>query len=322
VYFDEVIRAYCVANKTVFQTEHGNKSGNIFTTELNNIVNTIYCWYVFIITTGNTSLQYFLENVEEANFGDDKLCSISDAVIDKFNFLSYQKVMQELGQVITPGDKSEEVKSHSKNLSDMIFLKRHFKKLGTIWICPLDKESIEGVFNYSSLEDDEVEEWFSTILEQLVEASLWGKTYFHEFQKTLLKFSLNKNFNQQNYALCRRIYPLLRAEFRQIFCIALDRFGVLDSDISQILRKNLEANKKELTFYERIELKCEVRDSVNIDKTKSPKTPNSKPSNLPKRQEFYFTKFYSEDEYSHASKNECGKGFTILDPQWWTQLCQ
>lgn len=285
VYFDEVIRAFCVANRTVFQTEHGNKSGNIFTTEFNNIVNTIYSWYVFIKVTGNTSLQYYLENVEEANFGDDKILAISDLVIDLFNFFSYKKVLEELGQVITPGDKSEEIRSHSKNLSDMIFLKRHFVKFGSIWICPLDKDSIEGVFNYSSLEDDEVEEWFSTILEQLVEASLWGKKYFLQFQKTLLKFALQKTFYEQNRVLCSRIYPALRAEFRQIFCIALDRFGVLDSNISQILRNNLSDNKKALIHYERVELKREIRDSVSIKQEENKAIYQSKtePNNLSQR---------------------------------------
>ena len=72
VYFEELIHTVICASKTLFMTNRGNKSGNVLTTELNCLVNFMYGWYVFIKTTGDTSLQSYLRYVRDKNFGDDK----------------------------------------------------------------------------------------------------------------------------------------------------------------------------------------------------------------------------------------------------------
>nr|ULF99687.1 MAG: putative polyprotein [Picornavirales sp.] len=202
-YFEEVIRTVLVANKTVFLTSHGNKSGNPLTTELNCIVNLLYSWFVFRRTTGMKSLKEYQQHVVDLNFGDDKILSVSDEVIDRFNFLSYQKEMLALNQIVTPGSKGDEVAACTRNIHEISFLKRHFVEMSAgIWIAPLEKASIESVFNYSSLSDEEIEEWSSTMMEQQIEAMLHGPKYYDWFIHKLKDCVRSKRFKYQ--------YPLLR----------------------------------------------------------------------------------------------------------------
>jgi len=229
VYFNEIIYTVMCAYKTVMLTTHGNKSGNPLTTELNCIVNFLYSWYVFRTVTGNKQLEYYMEHVVDINFGDDKVLAVSDEVIDKFNYFSYKDIMSKLGQTITPGNKAGIEIKCTRDLSEISFLKRHFSAFNNdIWFAPLDRDSIEAVFNYCSLDDEEIKEWVVVIQEQLIEAMLHGSVYFKYIAKTLSKFvRFDKNF--------KLTYPQLRAEinskiswsFEHYLDLFLTRIGLL-----------------------------------------------------------------------------------------------
>lgn len=229
VYFEELIYTIICASKTLFMTNRGNKSGNVLTTELNCLVNFLYGWYVYINTTGDTCLQSYLRYVRDKNFGDDKFIGLTQEAVDAgFNFHAYKKVMAEIGQTVTPGNKSEEELPYCENICEMQFLKRNFHQLfPTIWIAPLDKTSIESVFNYSCLTEEEIEEWQATIREQLMEAMLHGKKYYSSFVKKLREFVSTYQFKHCYPELREAIMPILLNRYVDMLRSYLLRIGVL-----------------------------------------------------------------------------------------------
>nr|ULF99739.1 MAG: putative polyprotein [Picornavirales sp.] len=229
VYFEELIYTIICASKTLFMTNRGNKSGNVLTTELNCLVNFMYGWYVFIKTTGDTSLQSYLRYVRDKNFGDDKAMGLTQEAVDMgFNFHAYKKVMAEIGQTVTPGNKSDIELPYFEDICELQFLKRNFHQLyPTIWIAPLDKTSIESVFNYSCLTEEEIEEWQATIREQLIEAMLHGKKYYSSFVKKLREFVSTYKFKHCHPELREAIMPILLNRYVDMLRSYLLRIGVL-----------------------------------------------------------------------------------------------
>jgi len=235
VYFEELIYTVLCANKTVFMTKHGNKSGNVLTTELNCLVNFLYGWYVFRKVTNMTSLIDYMKHVVDKNYGDDKGMAFSDHAKELgFNFMAYQQIMQELGQIVTPGNKSEVLLPCFNNICEMQFLKRNFIEFRPhIWLAPLDKTSIESVFNYSCLTEEEIEEWKNTIFEQLIEAALWGKSYYNNFVTKLRTFVSTAYFKRNYMSLRESIMPILLYRYKDIMTSYFIRIGILDSESGQ-----------------------------------------------------------------------------------------
>lgn len=236
VYFEELIYTIICASRTLFMTNRGNKSGNVLTTELNCLVNFMYGWYVFIKTSGDMGLQTYLRYVRDKNFGDDKAIGLTQEAVDMgFNFHSYKKVMIELGQTVTPGNKSDVELPYFEDICELQFLKRNFHQLyPTIWIAPLDKTSIESVFNYSCLTEEEIEEWQATIREQLIEAMLHGKKYYSTFVKKLREFVSTYKFKHTYPVLREAIMPILLNRYIDMLRSYMLRIGVLSpSDVQK-----------------------------------------------------------------------------------------
>ncbi|UHK03077.1 MAG: RNA-dependent RNA polymerase [Guiyang argiope bruennichi nora-like virus 2] len=254
VYFEELICTIICASKTLFMTNRGNKSGNVLTTELNCLVNFMYGWYVFIKTRNDTSLQTYLQYVYDKNFGDDKAIGITQEAADwGFNFFAYKKVMAEIGQTVTPGNKSDVELPYFDNICDLQFLKRGFHQLlPSVWIAPLDKTSIESVFNYSCLTEEEIEEWQATIREQLIEAMLHGKKYYSTFAKKLLEFISTCHFKSCYPELREAIIPILLNRYIDVLRAYMLRIGVLaPSDVQNKIycESIFENGRNRLRYY-------------------------------------------------------------------------
>lgn len=255
VYFEELINTIICASKTLFMTNRGNKSGNVLTTELNCLVNFMYGWYVFIKTTGDTNLQSYMRYVRDKNFGDDKAMGLTQEAVDMgFNFHAYKKIMAEIGQTVTPGNKSDVELPYFENICELQFLKRNFYQLyPTIWIAPLDKTSIESVFNYSCLTEEEIEEWQATIREQLIEAMLHGKKYYSAFVKKLREFVSTYKFKHYHPELREAIMPILLNRYVDMLRSYLLRIGVLSpSDLQNTkiyCESTFENGRTRLRYY-------------------------------------------------------------------------
>lgn len=269
VYFEELIYTIICASKTLFMTNRGNKSGNVLTTELNCLVNFMYGWYVFIKTTGDTSLQLYIRYVRDKNFGDDKAMGLTQEAVDMgFNFYAYKKVMIEIGQTVTPGNKSDIELPYFEDICELQFLKRNFFQLfPTIWIAPLDKTSIESVFNYSCLTEEEIEEWQATIREQLIEAMLHGKKYYSIFVKKLREFVSTYKFKHSYPELREAIMPILLNRYVDMLRSYLLRIGVLSpSDLQNkkiYCESTFENGRTRLRYY----TKENCFESENITKS-------------------------------------------------------
>jgi hypothetical protein len=87
----------------------------------------LYGWYVFIKTTGDTSLQSYLRYVRDKNFGDDKAMGLTQEAVDLgFNFHAYKKIMAEIGQTVTPGNKSDVELPYFEDICELQFLNETF----------------------------------------------------------------------------------------------------------------------------------------------------------------------------------------------------
>lgn len=223
--FDEIIETVCLNYDTMFLKKHGNCSGNPLTTPLNCWINFLLHWYCFIKLTGKTSLAEFLEYVIFSSFGDDVVQAVARVVQEQYNFANIQKVMTELGQEYTAGDKTLE--NHFKKLSEVSFLKRRFVREGTIWTAPIDKLAIESMFNWSCINDDDLVGWKNSVNEQLMEASLHGKEYYNFVAGSLNKKIATNEFKLLYPQLKAEVMPVIKTPFTSMKAQFLDRYGAL-----------------------------------------------------------------------------------------------
>lgn len=180
----EAIYTWLVDFETVYETQRGNKSGGYLTTVINCLANIIYSLYVWLVVTGIYDFKTFLDNVEETDYGDDKLMSVSDEFADVFNYFAFKDVLTPLGHDITPGTKEGEETAFIP-FEKLSFLKRGFKIDEEFVWAPLLKRSIEGPFVWTQIHNYETEIWVNLITEQLGEAALHGEEYYNEFKEKL-----------------------------------------------------------------------------------------------------------------------------------------
>lgn len=175
---DMSIRTLIVDYDTIYRTTRGNKSGEYLTTVVNSIVNDIYSFYCWEKLTGLRDWYAFRTNVRTVSFGDDKIESVSDRYSNVYNYHGCERVLGEIGHVITPGGKTGESTAH--RLEDLEFLKRRFERHGRWCYAPLQKTSIESPFVWTQIPEYELEIWYGLIAENLYEAVLHGRAYYEE----------------------------------------------------------------------------------------------------------------------------------------------
>jgi hypothetical protein len=186
VLWDEIISTLQVSNRSVFLTTHGNPSGNPMTTVVNCIVNLLYHWYAYRKITGNESLRLFDAQMGFTSFGDDVVWT-TEPVVSGVTFSEVAQVMiDELGQDYTTASKDSAESAVAKDVKDLQFLKRTFAKTsGMLVLSPLDKDSIEQQFNWTSMEQGDIEGMANQIDEAMLEASQHGLDYFTKFAKKI-----------------------------------------------------------------------------------------------------------------------------------------
>ena len=181
--WDEYVETFHVSGHTIQLIKHGNPSGNPMTTVVNCIVNLLYHWYAYIKISGEESLNHFSNNVGFTCFGDDVVfCSNEEKT--GYAFSKVAVIMRELGQEYTTAQK-DGIEKDTRNISEVTFLKRQFKKEGQIYLAPLDTESIEQQFNYTYIGYNDTNTMKTQLDEACIEASLHGRDYYNTFRKAL-----------------------------------------------------------------------------------------------------------------------------------------
>lgn len=205
----ESIHTYIVDYDTVYKTNRSMKSGEYMTTIINCISNLIYSMYAWNILVDDNFSSFF-ENVCTIVYGDDKIVSVSDEFIERYNYFTNKKVLEDIGHIITPGNKDGLEVDYVK-IDQLQFLKRSFKVSDEMILAPLLTRSIEGPFTWTTINDNELGVWGNLIQEQLIEASLHGEEYYEIFQNKLR--NCNSRFLEslivtilRSYDYCRKIH--------------------------------------------------------------------------------------------------------------------
>nr|WPV63534.1 MAG: RNA-dependent RNA polymerase [Wufeng shrew picorna-like virus 15] len=191
----EIVDTIHISNSTIYMTHQGNPSGNPITTPINCIVNLLYHRYCFWKITGLGSLAAFKKYMYFICFGDDVIVVPSIEYAKFLTLESFQKIMNEIGQDYTPGDKEEMYQL--KPLKHLKFLKRLFYLRNGLVFAPLDRDSIEQQFNWSIISADQTSSIESQLKEALIEASAWGAEYYSYFINNLRKTATEKRLQYQ-----------------------------------------------------------------------------------------------------------------------------
>jgi hypothetical protein len=197
VILDDCVRTIQQSDNLVWQSLHGNPSGNPLTTEFNCTVNFLYHWYCFRRITGKPGLRTFHEEMRLVAFGDDAIYTVQDVKNITFEKIAFY--MNELGQEYTNAAKTGQ-ESALTSLNELSFLKRNFslcEEMNSVVLAPIETDSIEGQFNYCSYNQDAFDILEDSYDNALVEACMVGKDYFTEFESKMYPkyLELHKRYN-------------------------------------------------------------------------------------------------------------------------------
>jgi len=139
----------------VYMTNHSLPTGRGLTADYNSMINKMYGAYVFYVLYKEKfsiapTLTYYVSNVFDAVYGDDKITGVSNLCKDWFNGRTFETVCNKMGFEFTPASKGEWTYS-TRSVYDCTFLKRSFRihpSLGVV--APLDRKSMLSTLNFVS----------------------------------------------------------------------------------------------------------------------------------------------------------------------------
>jgi hypothetical protein len=146
-------------------------------------------------------LNKFLDAVTLRAFGDDVIYT-ADLELG-YTFANVAKIMiDDLEQDYTDATKS--LDGATKPIEELSFLKRKFKVISpSIVLCPIETESIEMRFNWTTISPNDVATHYDLIQEGLLEAVMHGTEYFNKFATTIQRGIRNCQLKQD----IRGFYP-------------------------------------------------------------------------------------------------------------------
>jgi hypothetical protein len=174
----------------VYQFTHCLPSGH----PLTSIVNSMFVNIAFRMCWATPDpmnwciMPSFNDNVRLVAYGDDNICLLTDHAVEMgFGFHSLKANLASMGLMYTPENKEEEFPPNHKPLTECTFLKRAFVLEETVWLAPLDldtvlempmwyrsgpdtvkrqRDNIENALNELSMHDEEIFEMYGCSLMQ------------------------------------------------------------------------------------------------------------------------------------------------------------
>nr|WPV63445.1 MAG: RNA-dependent RNA polymerase [Wenzhou bat picorna-like virus 4] len=191
-----------VARGNVYRSKRGGQpSGQPATSIDNSLINTLYFLYAWqVVHEDNPAMQSperFFEHCALAVYGDDNICTMTEAARIRFTPTAVQNVLNEhLGQKVSDAAKTGVMKW--TRLEDMEFLKRTFHKIGSYYTGALVPQSFEKILSHANYQahhyntDDVCTS--PQILAQLVdtalrEASLHGEEFYNQLRCYITKIN-------------------------------------------------------------------------------------------------------------------------------------
>lgn len=175
----EVVNSRHLWGSLIYQWDHALPSGNPLTT----IINTIYvqiayrCCYLEIFGRSARTLSTFSTHVELFAYGDDNVASVSAEIEPQFNQKTLPGAFEKFGLTFTPETKEEEVDYTSRELKDVTFLKRSFRREPALgrFVAPLDMETIVQGPYYMRKGPTAISDLKDLVDTNLMELALHGK---------------------------------------------------------------------------------------------------------------------------------------------------
>lgn len=195
VLMHEVVHNFIIVDGYLVLKSTGNTSGCAITAELNSFIGDmlmLYCWLQ--VAPEEYDMDFYDQNVAIAVYGDDVVKATSEEA-SFFNGNAIKPIVDELGMTMTDGLKGSGPFVF-KNIEDVTFLKRKFRKDGEEWRAPLINNILFNIPQWVQKSDDIYEATEMNCETALREAAMNGCEFYEEFQSNLNARILE--FNQKH----------------------------------------------------------------------------------------------------------------------------
>lgn len=184
----DLVFTLVIVKDRLFRKSSGQCSGCAITAELNCIVHDLLMYYVWLLINQRkgrpTNLTDYREHVASIMYGDDIVQSVEPETNQWFNGKTIQPYMQDLGMNITPGDKVS-TDFVAKPPSEILFLKRSFRKDGELIKAPLRSDIVYNITQWIHKSDNPAEATRVNCETALQEAYMHGEKYFRELAQDI-----------------------------------------------------------------------------------------------------------------------------------------
>lgn len=210
--FHMLIQATYLCGDTIFQSFHGNPSGQPMTTQWNSLIVEMCYLYSFYSTLSRFEVGWdsvdFYGYVKIVTYGDDSIVAVYDA--DWFNQNSVRDELRTIGMEYTDALKRDTFPDYVER-EDITFLKRRFVDRHGIVAAPLDPKSLREMTYWCRIKNSDVdEETYVNAFNAVMEAGHLGREGFDYFKDSinlaLVKANLKPVILNYNSLLTRR-YP-------------------------------------------------------------------------------------------------------------------
>jgi len=184
VLFLDVYNSIQLCNNRFVSLSHSQPSGNPCTTILNSFYNSVSMRIAYYRCMGSHE-KPFDDHVSMVSYGDDNVINLSDSVADKFNQITVTNAYASFGMIYTDETKSDQQQPF-RQLSEVAYLKRKFRKDGPVYRAPMPMEVIMETPNWVRKCTDEQGAALDNIRDSVYELAQYSVEHFKEHSSRLI----------------------------------------------------------------------------------------------------------------------------------------
>ena len=246
-----------IVEDVAFQRLQGNMSGIALTTIVNCLFNMFLTRYAYIKLI-DYDLTHYHRYIQSTFYGDDNLICINDKIIDKFNMISFCRVMNDIGIKYTTADKTDMICEYY-TVEQISYLKRSFMKRSNIYYACLDWNTIIEIPRWSESDPTNMKDQLNRFNCVLYECVNYGFDVYQDMFSKLVKyiqlakiqgFVINvSDLLTYNYIL-RSMFPqYFSCELTKILDQKLGLLGEGGRDITEKFGSNCSSNSNDMNSY-------------------------------------------------------------------------
>lgn len=183
VLWQDLVNSKHVRNDVIYVWNGSLPSGHGLTALVNTMYGQIIMRYAWCDIFGENEItaNMFNDHVYLVDLGDDHVFEVEKEYRDDFNEAAIGQSMEKLGMIYTPESKQGELCAELRNITEVEFLKRKFKKFNGEWIAPLRLEVVLEMPYWTKKGDKELTIVQDNVQNCLDELALHGKEIFEEY---------------------------------------------------------------------------------------------------------------------------------------------